>query len=225
MVVAKTGARRHPGGRPADRRTAAPDLLSGDEPTRRRAACCSRGTPTRPTSCGYCGPPDASALLRADAPAGLEPPGPAVRGRLVLSGVPRRERRHARPAGPAGGRGVLGRQRPAGPGGPGGAGRADAGPLPRPTRRDLAGGGRPRAGPPQLPGLRRLPVGRAAALRRQPDRAVRARPVPDPDRGGRRRRRRARDRALAAPALGRPGDGARAAPARGACAGRPAAGR
>ena len=56
MVVARTGARRHPGGRPADRRTAAADLLN-DLPAGAGGTLFARYA-YPPNELGYCGPAD-----------------------------------------------------------------------------------------------------------------------------------------------------------------------
>ena len=197
MVVAPTGARRHPGGRPPDRRAAAPDLLSVSDAG---ARCCSRGTPTRRTSWATAARPAPQALLApgrgrrrsTGGPGGSRAPGPTWSssprsagiadpldaavveaywvGSDLLDAVDRR----------------------------GAAWRTSSDRFARPVRRHLARG-RPTGRSPHhsFQVFEVYPwAGAARARTGHPAGGVGARPLPDPHRRGDRGRRRAGDRVV-----------------------------
>ena len=220
MVVATTGARRHPRGRPADRRAAAADLLrspgcrptprpgpSGCPAVRHRASC------IRPIRL----PAERTRLLRGGGRAGVagrrlgggpgcgarrpfhdRRPGPGFRWGLAISGIPRRGCGPRRPARYQNHPGLLGRQRPARRGRPGAVRRVCSPLLRHPAGGGLVLPGRRRGSgcpaPSQFPRLHRVSLDGSAAPDRIPAGAGGAGPVPDPlghrRRGGRRSRHR-----------------------------------
>ena len=226
-------APRHGGG--PDRRSAAPGWSTcrsasscpgSAERERAGSACCSRGTPTRRTSSAT-----AARRRRGAAAPGRgrrdRPAGPAVRGRLGLPGAHRRAAGIADPLSTSGGRGVLGRQRPARRG----RRRRRWWRICEDRFRGQLGGtwrdaAEPRGRPPQLPGVRGVPVGRLLLAREATGAGrVGARPVPHPGRRGRRGRRRGGRRGVPAAPAGTATGSPRATRSPSARAGRWAASR
>ena len=150
-------ARRHPGGRPADRRAAAPDLLS-DEPARGAVRFAQYAYP--PNELGYCGPPGRRAMLDADATGEIERRARQFEGAWSYLELLAEAAGVDGPARRARGGRLLGRQRPARPGRPRRPGGPADGPVPRPGRRHLARG--------RGPGHRRTTASRSSRSTRGP---------------------------------------------------------